>query len=477
MSLIIWFRRDLRLDDNLALLAGVARKEPLIPVYIHDPAADEGAATRWWLGESLKALDSSLRELGSRLIVRSGEPCSQLKTLAAETGAEAIFWNRRYEPASIAGDAAIESALVKNRVAVETFSGHLLFEGHEIRNKTNAPYRVFTPFWRACLKAKTIEAPASKPKAILAPKRWPASLEIASLGLKPTIPWDSGMISAWTPGEAGALQHLKTFKKHGVADYLVQRDIPSVSGTSRLSPHLAFGEISPRRIWASFSGTRPAVRAGESKDEGAAFLRQIAWREFAYHLLQAFPQTIAKPLRPEFENFPWEDDPALLRAWQRGRTGFPIVDAGMRELWATGWMHNRVRMIVGSFLVKDLLLPWQSGAAWFWDTLVDADLANNTLGWQWISGCGADAAPYFRVFNPQSQAERYDPSGAYIKKWIPELQKLPNEWIHQPSAAPAAALKKAGIVLDKDYPRPVVDHGEARLRALIAYEKVKRSRK
>ena len=248
-------------------------------------------------------------------------------------------------------------------------------------------------------------------------------------------------------------------------------------GTSLLSPHLAFGEVSPRRLWHTFAGSRAAIKPGENKDEGAAFLRQIGWREFAYHLLAHFPETVDRPLRPEFEAFPWADDADLLKAWQRGRTGFPLVDAGMRELWSTGFMHNRVRMIVGSFLVKDLLLPWQAGAAWFWDTLVDADLANNTLGWQWVAGCGADASPYFRVFNPTSQSERYDPEGTYIRQWVPELASLPTAYIHAPATAPTAVLRKAGIELGRDYPAPVVEHGEARLAALIAYEKIRSTKK
>ena len=300
----------------------------------------------------------------------------------------------------------------------------------------------------------------------------PSGIELSELSLLPKINWDSGFKSAWVPGEEGAKRELKRFVESDLFDYHERRNIPSVVGTSRLSPYLAWGELSPNQIW--FAVQEKLKRAGVTSQEGSrVYLNEILWREFAYHLLFHFPETPTKPLREEFSRFPWADNKKLLRCWQRGRTGYPIVDAGMRELWVTGWMHNRVRMIVASFLVKDLLIPWQRGAEWFWDTLVDADLASNTLGWQWTAGCGADAAPFFRVFNPSGQGERFDTEGDYVKRWCPELAKLPAKWIHRPWEAPQEILSRAGVELGVDYPKPVVDHAEMRAEALEAYSSLK----
>ncbi len=476
VTIIVWFRQDLRLDDHPALFAALRAKAAIVPVYVHAPADDGaarlGAASRWWLHSSLAALDTSLRERHGRLVLREGPTVAALTALVQDVKATAVYWNRRYEPGAAALEEAVTAALKKIGCAAESFSGNLLYEPWDIKTKTATPYRVFTPFWRACIERGDPVPPVGGPKEMPAPPSWPKSVPLAHLGLKPKIAWDSGLAAVWTPGEAGAKKRLQAFARSPVTGYISGRDTPSVDGTSGLSSHLAFGEISPRQIWAKLSGQAPAIKPAEGNG-AAAFVRQLGWREFAYHLLYHYPATVREPLRPEFKVFPWEQHPDWLAAWQQGQTGFPIVDAGMRQLWQTGWMHNRVRMIVGSFLVKDLLIPWQEGARWFWDTLVDADLANNTMGWQWIGGCGADASPYFRVYNPVGQGERHDPDGDYVRQWVPELRRLPAAWVHKPHAAPAEVLRRAGVTLGQNYPEPVVDHARARIHALHAYEAVR----
>ncbi len=464
---IVWFRHDLRLADHPALVAAVARGRGVIPVFIWSPDEEgrwpEGAATRWWLHFSLVALDRQLRSAGSRLIVRQGPALPVLSEITAATGATAVFWHRRYEPEAIQRDTQIKSQLKQQGILAESYNGSLLYEPWEVHTKTGGPYQVFTPFSKACLTHSEPEIPLAAPVRIPAPDTWPESLTIESLGLLPKIRWDQGLRAAWTPGCEGAEAGLQEFLPQGVAQYADERNRPDHRGTSRLSPAVHFGELSPRQIWHAVSRhLREAPQIGEP------YLRQLLWREFAHHLLYHFPHTATQPLREQFARFPWRQNAKQLQAWQRGRTGYPIVDAGMRELWATGWMHNRVRMIVASFLVKDLLNPWQSGADWFWDTLVDADLANNTLGWQWTAGCGADAAPYFRIFNPVSQGEKFDPEGSYVRQWVPEISSLPTEWIHQPWNAPPLMLREAGIKLGTTYPRPIVDHDVARKEALAA---------
>jgi deoxyribodipyrimidine photo-lyase len=460
---LVWFRNDLRLADNPALTHACATGGPVIPVFLRSPEEEgdwpDGSATRWWLHHSLASLSSNLADKGSRLIVRRGPALETLRELARETGATRVVWNRRYEPTSIQRDTRIKSALKNDGLAAESFAANLLFEPCDIRNKAGTPFKVFTPFWRHCLSLGTPAPPQPAPASIAAPAHWPASQGLEALSLLPTIPWDTGFREEWTPGEAGAEHVLDEFLPERMPAYNAERDRPDRPGTSRLSPHLHFGEIGPRQLWA-----RAAARGAAS----GPYLRQLVWREFAHHLLYHFPDTPTAPLRPEFDHFPWEDDPAGLRAWQRGLTGYPIVDAGMRQLWHTGWMHNRVRMIAGSFLVKDLLISWRRGAEWFWDTLVDADLANNTLGWQWIGGCGADAAPYFRIFNPVMQGEKFDPDGAYVRRWVPELARLPNSLIHQPWTASPSELRAAQVRLGETYPEPIVDHKQARDRALAA---------
>jgi deoxyribodipyrimidine photo-lyase len=468
---VLWFRLDLRVADNPALQAALGRGEPVLPVFIWAPEEEgrwpPGAASRWWLHQSLRALDESLRERGSRLLVRRGPTLAALRQLLAESGATAVYWNRRYEPAVIARDRAVKAALQRDGCLAESSNAALLFEPWDVSTRQDRPYQVFTPFWNACLARPQPVAPVPAPDAVPPPPSWPASVPLAELSLEPAIDWAGGIRARWRPGEAGAAEELQRFLNEGLATYATARDRADCAGTSRLSPYLHFGEIGPRQVWAAVREARP-VRAAEN-----CYLRELGWREFAHHLLFHFPHTPEQPLREEFAAFPWESDPAHLRAWQRGRTGYPIVDAGLRELWQTGWMHNRVRMITASFLVKDLLISWRQGAAWFWDTLVDADLANNTLGWQWTAGCGADAAPYFRIFNPVRQGEKFDPHGDYVRLWVPELQRVPGAWLHRPWEAPAGVLAEAGVELGRTYLRPVVDHAAARGRARAALERLK----
>jgi len=499
---VVWFRNDLRLADNPALHAARQRGGAVVPVFIWAPEEEApwvlGAASRWWLHQSLVSLDSSLRAAGSRLIIQRGPTIETLRTIVVATGAGAVFWNRRYEPAILQRDAKIEVALRSDGLVVESFSGALLHEPGSIRNQSGKPFQVFTPFWKQCLREPEPTEPMAAPRRWAAPEHWPECLHPDALGLAPRIPWAGGLRAAWSPGEAGALAQLQRFLLNGASDYGENRNRPDRTGTSRLSPHLHFGEIGPRQIWhalrrqaaagtASATATRNTAQPGAGGGgqgtraglavlpdwRGSPFLTEVGWREFAHHLLYHFPKTTGQPLRASFERFPWREDAALLAAWQKGRTGYPIVDAGMRELWTTGWMHNRVRMIVASFLVKDLMISWTEGARWFWDTLVDADLAQNTLGWQWTAGCGADAAPYFRIFNPVSQGEKFDPQGDYVRAWCPELARLSDEWVHQPWKAPAAVLTRAEISLGQTYPRPIVSHAIAREVALEAFARLR----
>jgi deoxyribodipyrimidine photo-lyase len=476
---LLWFRQDLRLQDNPALHAALERGGAVVPVYVLDDAGDgrwpAGGASRWWLHHSLAALDVELRERGSRLILARGESGAVLKELQRQTGAGAVYWNRRYEPAAIARDSRLKAEFVAVGVEVKSFNAALLHEPHTIANKQGKPFQVFTPYWRHCLTLD-VAAPIRLPAGgIAVPKTWPASVPLDELELRPRIPWDAGFGEVWTPGETGAAKRLRAFVARAMNAYSDQRNLPGIDGTSMLSPHLHFGEIGPRQIWAAVRGAARESGVFPPSKGAAVFLSEVGWREFAYHLLFHFNHTPEQPLREDFVRFPWRDDPGgtLLRAWQRGRTGYPIVDAGMRQLWHTGWMHNRVRMITGSFLVKHLRLPWNAGAAWFWDTLVDADLAANTLGWQWTAGCGADAAPYFRVFAPVLQGQKFDTDGRYVRRWVPELAGLPDEHLHAPWEAPADVLRGAGIRLGDTYPRPIVDHAAARGEALAAFKSLR----
>ena len=473
---LLWFRQDLRLQDNPALNAAVSRGGPVVPVYILDEAGEgewrAGGASRWWLHHALAALDASLQERGLRLVLARGDSATVLQGWQRETGAGAVYWNRRYEPAIIARDKTIKADFTAAGVEAKSFNSALLNEPHTIANKSGGPFQVFTPYWRHCLTLP-VTAPVKPPAgAWSAPAQWPKSLALPELALLPTIAWDAGFREMWTPGEAGAAKRLRHFAARAMAEYADTRNFPDRDGTSMLSPWLHTGEISPRQVWAAVQAQAKDTGVFPPSNGARVFLSEVGWREFAYHLLFHFPHTPTSPLREDFKRFPWAPDPGgvRLRAWQRGQTGYPIVDAGMRQLWHTGWMHNRVRMIVASFLVKHLRLPWTHGAAWFWDTLVDADLASNTLGWQWSAGCGADAAPYFRVFAPVLQGGKFDGQGDYVRRWVPELGRLPTEHLHAPWEAPDFVLARAGVTLGENYPRPIVDHAKARAEALAAFK-------
>lgn len=456
---IVWLRRDLRLADNPALLAAVEGGRPLIALYILEEGL--GGASRWWLHHSLGALAHNLRECGGTLTLARGRPEAVLSKLIEETGAGAVYWNRLYEPAAIARDKTLKAQLRSQGVDAHSFNAALLHEPWAVATQAGGPFKVFTPFWRAC-RQRRVAAPAGPAPAAINGLTVSGDT-LADWSLLPKAPdWSAGF-GGWNPGEAGAQAALELFLDHAVKHYAQARDRPGVAGTSRLAPHLHFGEIGPRQVWS-------AVAALGGEGQGAtAFESELGWREFCHHVLFHFPAMAEENLRDGFA-FPWRDDPDGLAAWQRGQTGFPLVDAGMRELWTTGFMHNRVRMIAASFLIKDLMIDWRVGAAWFLDTLLDADLAANIFNWQWAAGCGFDAAPYFRVFNPSGQGERFDAEGAYVRSWCPELTRLPDKWLHRPWEAPAAVLAQAGVVLGKSYPAPIVDHALARDRALAAFK-------
>ena len=476
---IVWFRQDLRLRDNPALAAAVARGGPVIPVYIDDPDGEgawkRGAASRWWLHHSLVSLDAALRSKASRLVVARGPAAEVLRGLVARAGARPVYWNRRYEPAAVAVEAAVEAALAGSGCETQRFNSALLFEPGTVTNRQGRPFQVFSPFWRHSLQLPVPEPTRGVAGALRPPPRWPLSLKIDGLGLRPRKHGDAGLAATWEPGEAGAARRLKHFVGNAIGRYDSARDLPGETGTSMLSPHLHFGELGPRQVWRAVKSLSKETGIFPLGKGERVFLSEIGWREFAHHLLFHFPETPTSPLRPEFRRFPWRPDPrgTRLKAWQRGLTGYPIVDAGMRQLWHTGWMHNRVRMIVASFLVKHLGLPWNEGAAWFWDTLVDADLANNTLGWQWSAGCGADAAPFFRIFAPVRQGQRFDPDGTYVRHWVPELSGLPVAYLHRPWEAPVEVLAAANVRLGATYPGPCVDHARARAAALEGFRQMR----
>lgn len=471
---IFWVRNDLRLADQPALSAAADAGRRVVVAFIWAPDEEgewaPGGARRWWLHHSLTAFAESLEERGGKLIVRAEPTQDALEDLVKQTGASVVSFNAHFEPAIRDRDRRLKEDLQKLDVEVKTYNASLLHHPENIRTGSGGPYRVFTPFWRS-LREK-LDIP--KPLPIAKPDFFQGGLRtvaIEDLELLPKIQWDDGFYDAWSPGEKSANGRLGSFLKNGLASYDDLRNRPDVDGTSRFSPHLHQGELSPRTV---YHAVKNYVDEHPSASNGAdTFLSEIGWREFAHHVLYHFPHTTNAPLQEKFEKMPWKSDKQGLKRWENGDTGYPIVDAGMRQLWATGWMHNRVRMIVGSFLCKDQLMSWQHGAEWFWDTLVDADLASNTLGWQWVGGCGADAAPYFRIFNPMTQGEKFDPDGDYIRQWVPEIAKLPNKYLNQPWEAPDDVLKKADITLGETYPEPIVDHSTARNEALEALKATK----
>jgi len=462
---IVWLRRDLRVADNPALIAA-SRFGAVVPVFVlEEPDVRPlGDASRWWLHHSLKELGQALAGLGSPLILRRGRSAEVIAALAAMTGARALHFNRRYDPLGRRADTEVTSRLRALGVAVEEHAANLLFEPPGIVNDSGRFYQVFTPFWRAVTALPAPRVPLPAPERLEAPLARPETESLDDWRLLPKDPdWAKGFGSFWRPGERHARRRLADFVANSLSHYVAERDRPDRNSTSMLSPHLSFGEISPFTIWHALGKA--------DADAGAVgkFRQELVWREFSHHLLFHFPDLASANFNPAFDNFPWRRDPNVLEGWRRGNTGYPIVDAGMRQLWQTGWMHNRVRMIVASFLIKHLMIDWRAGEEWFWDTLLDADPANNPASWQWVAGSGADAAPYFRIFNPVLQGRKFDPAGAYVRRWVPEIAALPDRFIHQPWKATALELAAAGITLGKTYPEPIVDHAGARERALRGF--------
>lgn len=472
---ILWFRQDLRLKDNPALIAACNTGQPVLPIYIlDDKNAGEwrmGEASRWWLHHSLHALNASL---SGNLLVFRGSAENIIDKLATQTNTQHIYWNRCYEPWRIKRDTQIKSALKDKGIKAQSFNGTLLYEPQRTNKDDGSPYKVFTPFFKkGCLeKNGEPDAPIAAPDNIhfYEDSKINHNTSINALDLMPTIPWHTQIEESWTPGEQGAQDRLQDFLSHGLKGYKDGRDRPDQEHVSRMSPYLHFGEISPHDLWYAVSGKGTAK--GWDND-AYKFRSELAWREFSYKLLFAFPELPHKNWQSKFDAFPWDDNPQALEKWQKGQTGYPIVDAGMRELWQTGYMHNRIRMICASFLIKHLMIHWQEGEKWFWDTLVDADLANNAASWQWVAGSGADAAPFFRIFNPITQGQKFDPNGDYIRRFVPEIAALPNKYLNKPWEAPQHTLKQADITLGDTYPEPIVDHMSARQRALEAFKSIK----
>ena len=470
---LLLFRRDLRLADNRALSAAAATGRPVVPLFILDEGAKgmraSGAASRWWLHHSLVELGKQLHSFGASLVLRKGRTGTVVDEVVGKIGADTVLWNRRYDPAEVAVDSDLKASLRGRGVRAESFDGFLLHEPSLLKTGAGGPYKVYTPFWRALAKEVDPRDPVDRPGHLRAFEPALASDRLDDWGLLPTRPdWAVGLRAEWAPGEDGAHKLLAKFVGGALDGYGLGRDLPGIVGTSKLSPHLAHGEITPFQIWKALRSKRVDASSGDVE----TFRKEIVWREFCYHLLFHNPDLARENFQGRFDDFPWDSDRRLVRAWQRGLTGYPIVDAGMRELWRTGWMHNRVRMIAASFLIKHLLTDWRKGEEWFWDTLVDADPANNPANWQWVAGSGADASPYFRIFNPILQGEKFDPEGNYVRFHVPELERLPGKYIHRPWKAPEAILSAAGVKLGADYPVPVIDHQSARRRALDAYKSI-----
>ena len=470
---VFCFRQDLRLADNVGWRTAVDSGHPVLACYVLDDQTPGdwvmGGASRWWLHHSLTSLATDIRKLGGTLHILSGPWADTIGELAKGVNAAGVYWARGYEPHFVEQEQRLNATLKEHDISARRFRGTLLFEPEEVRTLNGDPYKVFTPFWKACRKKEAPGECVPPPKKVTFSEADIDGTSIDALELLPTRPdWAAGLRETWKPGEAGAWERLDAFIAGPAGRYHDARDKPAEHGTSMLSPHLHFGEISPRQVWHA------AMASGQDDAGLNVFLSEIGWREFSYHLLHHWPTLPEDPFRDTFARFPWRRDGASLRAWQRGQTGIPIVDAGMRQLWHTGWMHNRVRMIVASLLVKNVLVHWRDGEDWFWDTLVDADLASNAAGWQWVAGSGADAAPYFRIFNPVTQSAKFDPQGDYLRRWVPEIAKLPKKYIHDPSAAPAEVLKAADVRLGDTYPRAIVDLKETRQRALDAYQQIKK---
>ncbi len=469
--IIVLFRQDLRISDNRALSAAAHTGRPVVPVFALEHARlagrSLGGSRRWWLHRSLDALSGKLAALGSPLVLLSGDLEASLERLVAQTGANTVLWNRRYDPPGAAADAKLKTVLRNKSIRLHSFEGQLLHEPTLLTTGTGNPFRVYSPFWRALLRNDEPREPLSAPDHLRPPENAVKGETLESFQLNPVRPdWSAGLRESWQPGEDHALKRLETFLENDLENYISERDLPSRPSTSLLSPHLAHGEITPFQVWHA---TRTAFKSGCTAD-AEKFRKEIAWREFSYHLLFHNPKLDSANFNRAFDRFPWADDARRLEIWQRGRTGYPLVDAGMRQLWQTGWMHNRVRMVCASFLVKHLMIDWRHGERWFWDTLVDADPASNAASWQWVAGCGADAAPYFRVFNPILQGEKFDPDGTYIRHFVPELGQLSNKYVHRPWEATETELRAAGVKLGTNYPKPVVEHQPARNRALEAYQ-------
>ncbi|MEM0912697.1 MAG: deoxyribodipyrimidine photo-lyase [Pseudomonadota bacterium] len=471
---IVWFRQDLRINDNPALFAA-AKAGTIVPVYIYDDTLDSalqpGGASKWWLHHALHDLAEKFEQ---RLIVTTGDPVEVLKELTHQFDASHLVWNRMYEHWAIERDSSIKRVLAESGVTVKSFNGSLLWEPMDILKKDGTPYKVYTPFYRkGCLNAEHPRPPLAPPKVDVS-EQVPsnAQQDIAVLNLLPTIRWDIDIEQEWTVTADAAQEALSAFIQKAIEKYSNERNLPAVKGTSRLSPYLHFGMISPNQVWYA---VHDAFDGDVSSAGVDTFLSEIGWREFSYYLLFHFDDLRTQNFNSKFDEFPWHEPNEQLIAWQKGQTGIPIVDAGMRELYQTGYMHNRVRMIVGSFLVKNLLIDWREGERWFWDCLLDADSASNAASWQWVAGSGADASPYFRIFNPILQGEKFDKQGTYVKKYCPELAAIPAKYIHKPWEMPSMLLDDVGIILGKDYPQPIVDLKQSRQRALDAFASLKES--